>query len=393
MSMNRIVGISDRRQLPRVGKIRLGEKKVAGSGKEYPTEVAWFVTKPEDFASPVHFERFRNLYGEKPTELDIMFPVEDARVFFPQSYKKYGGGVLRCRGDGVAFFRVDPEDGSVLEGECPGPDACEFARGKRDRIECKAVGNLTFLLPQVTWNGSFQIDTGSKTAIRGINSSIDYYGRLAGRISFVPLKLRRVPREIGYEGKTSTHFIMEIEFPDDPREIERLLKAAANVRKVFDIFRPGGPAGPEKAIATAGPKEIEHELYPSDVVAEHARAGGRTKLPKPPPPPDDDEPAEPPEAEDVETEVVDDACPICGGPLPEEVVVFHGEEVCSIGCANESAGLLDKISTPDERAADAEEVAKAKRRERVAGAIADSGKAGPAPAKKSKPAQPKPRLF
>ena len=42
-----IKGISEIRRLPRLGKIRLGEKKTAESGKEYPVETSHFVVPGE----------------------------------------------------------------------------------------------------------------------------------------------------------------------------------------------------------------------------------------------------------------------------------------------------------------------------------------------------------
>ena len=69
----RIKGVSDQRRLPRLGKIRLGVKATAKSGKEYPVEKDYFVVPPEVAA----------IYGEQPKELDVMLPVNDPEVCFP----------------------------------------------------------------------------------------------------------------------------------------------------------------------------------------------------------------------------------------------------------------------------------------------------------------------
>ena len=53
----KIKGLSDKRRLPRLGKIRLGVKAISQkSGKEYPKETDYFVCPPEVQA----------VYGEKP---------------------------------------------------------------------------------------------------------------------------------------------------------------------------------------------------------------------------------------------------------------------------------------------------------------------------------------
>src|SRR3990167_1112232 len=94
-TFTRIKGLSDIRRLPRLGKIRLGIKKLAKSGKEYPAEVSWFVVPPE----------VAKVYGEKPTELDVMFPTEDEHMVFPQAYRWYVSNGLRCKGNGEIAMR------------------------------------------------------------------------------------------------------------------------------------------------------------------------------------------------------------------------------------------------------------------------------------------------
>lgn len=298
-SYTTIEGISDVRRLPRAGKIRLGVKKKAQSGSEYPAEVSYFVANEEDFASRANFEKFREVYGDRPDELDIFFPVEDMRVFFPQAFKKYGARGLVCKGNGVDFTRWH-EDGTIEEGECPCPEECPFAyNAQNKRVECKRVGNLIFLLPRVTWAGTFQIDTSSFNSIVDINSAIDYIRPLAGRISMVPLKLRRAPKETQYEGKKATHYPMTLSFPDSAREIAGLLEDAKKMRSVFEIFNPS------LQLEGPGPREIERDLFPKDT-----GRGAIAGLPEPRrsaaddegPEPEDDEPPEDLRPADVEEE-------------------------------------------------------------------------------------------
>ncbi len=94
--VRQIKGLSELRRLPRLGKIRLGIKRLAKSGKEQPAEVDYFVVPPE----------VAKVYGERPKELLIMFPVEDVTQIFPQAYKWYGAGAgLKCKGDGETAIR------------------------------------------------------------------------------------------------------------------------------------------------------------------------------------------------------------------------------------------------------------------------------------------------
>jgi len=68
-----IIGLSEVRRLPRLGKIHLGVKEINAKGVEYPKAVNYFVVPPE----------VAEVYGEKPTELDIVIPTEDPNIFFP----------------------------------------------------------------------------------------------------------------------------------------------------------------------------------------------------------------------------------------------------------------------------------------------------------------------
>ena len=79
----RISGLSSIRRLPRLGKIRLGIKKVSTkTGKEYPFETDHFICPAE----------IKKVIGNEPKELKISFPINDPEVIFPQCYKWYGSG-------------------------------------------------------------------------------------------------------------------------------------------------------------------------------------------------------------------------------------------------------------------------------------------------------------
>jgi hypothetical protein len=185
-----IKGLSERRRLPRLGKIRLGVKGVSRkTGKEYPIEVPHFVVPPE----------VAKVYGQEPVELDVMFPVNDPGVVFAQAYKWYGSSRgVKCVGDLQTAMRIN-DAGAMEERECP----CEL----RDK-QCNKRGHLLFILPKVSMGGVYQIDTSSANTITDVNSGFDYVEALVGRFAMVPLKLRRVPRETHGSGKKETHYTL-----------------------------------------------------------------------------------------------------------------------------------------------------------------------------------------
>lgn len=168
-----INGISNVRRLPREGKIRLG-KKVKKGNAEYPIQTPYFILEDE---------RLTALYGLEPTELDIMFPVNDVEVIFPQYYKNYGKTGLKCKGDGQTAMYMDR--GQLIEKTCtPGAKEC---------AGCKPVATLNFLLYKVPGMGTWQINTSSWNSIVNLNSCIDMIRAMTGgRIAFIPLKLSLV---------------------------------------------------------------------------------------------------------------------------------------------------------------------------------------------------------
>lgn len=194
-----IKGVSDIRRLPRLGKIRLGEKELARSGKEYPKAVDYFVCPPE----------VQKVYGEKPRVLDIMFPVDDSSVFFPQWYKRYGQSTgLICKGDGEVASFIDTETGEMVEMDCV-PDECEAYAKKH----CRRLANLQFLLPKVPGLGVWTIDTTSFYSIININSALEMIRAVAGRIHMLPLQLVLKPQEVSPDGRKKTVYVMDLLAP------------------------------------------------------------------------------------------------------------------------------------------------------------------------------------
>jgi hypothetical protein len=200
-----IKGLSEVRRLPRQGKIRLGIKKVSSGGKEYPSEVDYFILDP---SNPVESERekllreFADLYGEHPKSIKIMFPVASPEVYFPQFYKRYGSSTaLKCKGDGQIavcateeFTKelkvVGEDDLGLPKVECKGKE-CVYFKNK----ECTTVGTLQVLLPELPGAGVWQITTGSYNSIVNLNSCIDYIKAACGRAHMIPLTLERREQE------------------------------------------------------------------------------------------------------------------------------------------------------------------------------------------------------
>jgi len=205
-----IKGLSETRRLPRLGKIHLGIKKQAKSGAMYPSATDYFVVPPE----------IAEVLGtDKPTELPILFPVEDDEKFASQYYRSYSmTRGLVCRGDGETCRRmIDAQTGEMANRDtkeivwkdrlpCEGRDCPYYGK------QCREVMNLQFLLPTVEGLGVWQIDTSSINSIRNINSAIELIRGVYGRIAMIPLLLTLEPIEVvnPNDGKKKTVRVLNL---------------------------------------------------------------------------------------------------------------------------------------------------------------------------------------
>jgi hypothetical protein len=205
-----IEGLSELVRIPRLGKIHLGVKVKSKEKKDvqYPKATDYFVVPNE----------VKNIYGDKPTELQIMFPVEEPELFAQQWLRAYSlTQGLVCIGSGVEGRRkVDMATGAIADHETKqwewreiscDPQECPEYQTKR----CRRVMNLQFLLPEVPGLGVYQIDTSSFYSIVNINSMIKMLKGILGRCSMIPLTLALGPIEVSPPGLTKkTVHIMHI---------------------------------------------------------------------------------------------------------------------------------------------------------------------------------------
>jgi hypothetical protein len=247
--ITRIKGLSEKRRLPRLGKIRLGLKVKNTKGKEYPKEVPYLVVPPEVQA----------VYGEKPTEIDVMLPLDDLDAVFPVSYKFYGSGKgLKCNGDGeIAYFANDTTK-ETEERKCP----CEnLTNGK-----CKQSGTLSVMLQKINVGGIYQITTSSFNSIVDLASGIDYVKALIGRVAMVPLKLKRVATETHHDEMKQTHYTLQLIMDANIDAINQL--RGDTIRVLEHTSR----------IALPEPVNENPELDPVDIIIDE-------ETPEPPTPP------------------------------------------------------------------------------------------------------------
>lgn len=251
-----IKNLSNIRRLPRLGKIHLGIKVKTDKPCKCKQETAdkmpkkdcmlckgtGFIHRPKEVDYFVLSKELQELFGPEPKELPIMFPIEEAEIFFQQWYKSYGFNVLKCKGDGANAITWDEEKGGMKTIECP----CERLANKK----CNKVAILQFLLPDVPGAGVWQISTTSRNSIIDINSSVDYIRAICGRVRMIPLVLKREeikPQRVenGVQ-KSSTHWTLKIDL------------ANVSLRQL----QVAGRMKPEEAMLPAPDEARDDLLYP-----------------------------------------------------------------------------------------------------------------------------------
>ena len=133
-----------------------------------------------------------------------MLPVEDDGMFLRQYYAVYGSNQkLKCQGDGETAERRD-DKGKISQISCPSPEGCDFAK----KFGCRARIDLMVVLPDVNCGGVYQLSSGSINTDIDIRSGIEMARHVFGRISWVPMMLKREDRKIPdpETGKMMTHW-------------------------------------------------------------------------------------------------------------------------------------------------------------------------------------------
>jgi len=222
-----IAGITDRRVLPRLGKIRGGMKKLSSNGSEYPEETPHFVLNPIEEVMDKqgnvigtreneHIKALIKLYGATPYELPIVFPSDELSIIADANLKWWSGDVkkqksiLMCRGNGAfaAYRGVNQMSGMDLD-----PDSYPEGMNRvcnllscPQRISkvCKPNMNLVFVIPEYSLYGVFQLDTTSSQAMSGVWSCLNHARSVLFQMDKVP-SLVGVPMRLFRERKTSQY--------------------------------------------------------------------------------------------------------------------------------------------------------------------------------------------
>jgi len=181
-------------RLPRIAKLKLGEVIPTKDGKSTkPKSIDYFRLDESTAQSPSIVDQFYKNYGDKPKELNIIFPFNSIKWIIDDYFKRYSFKKLLCKGDGESCSKFDEKSENMIDSDCLGPD-CPYVSNK----QCKRIGTLRFMLPEISSIGYFQIDTSSYNSIvniRGVLKSmleLSANKNLAGRLFKLSVTMQSV---------------------------------------------------------------------------------------------------------------------------------------------------------------------------------------------------------
>ena len=276
--------LTEIRRLPRLGKIRLGIKVTPGGDKNpYPKATDYFVVPDE----------VKELTGDKPTKLNIMFPSDDEEIVARQYLKAYSYSQgLVCKGDGsFAIRKIDTATGDLVDKETQdwifspnwtcNPDECVQYIG--EHRQCRRVMNLVFLMPEIPGLGVWQLDTSSFYSILNVNSCLTLIRALCGRVSFIPLILSLEPMEVTPPGvKRKTVHVLYIRSGAKLADIQRLALVSpykAIVEGASDEDTPPDDLIPAEVVAAAEASRAEAKTGKETLAPELKKEGPPKRTP------------------------------------------------------------------------------------------------------------------
>ena len=206
-------------RLAETGKIKIGKKgdeRTSKKGTKYrlPEKTEYFTIttlerdKNGDFLPDTEI---MDLYGKKPTNLDIKLLFDDIELNFPTQYAYYQGSKRLCSGDGEKAQQVNWQTGEVTDIEC-NPDKCpHFQKG-----ECKVGGILNCILTKsARIGGVYKFRTHSINSVINILSSLKFIWTITGgKLAMIPLTLTLRPKHVTPEKAKAgiTVYVANIEY-------------------------------------------------------------------------------------------------------------------------------------------------------------------------------------
>jgi hypothetical protein len=222
--MKKIInGALDDLRMPRVGKIKIGEKD---EGRGFPRSLDYFV--PSGPCS----QMFTRAFGEKPSEIIVTVfsdVIEDSLSYGYKFYKKSG---LYCFGDGdLAKRAIKDADGVVMKGiECMGEECEHFKSG-----DCNLLLGVNFLIPSVPAAGVWHFTSKGRDSRINIISALKMAHMMYGRIAGIPFVLSVEKKKSGLAGSHNVYPVVSMR-PEVPQGMMQQIDSCKSAAGLYNML-------------------------------------------------------------------------------------------------------------------------------------------------------------
>lgn len=220
-------------ELPEIGRIGIGEKRLSQNGKEYPVALDYF--KARGVYAPAFEKAFESSDG-KPNVIQVIFPDDDPEKVCNERYElRDGSGALVASGDGQVF-QVWNGKKYVEYSAAEHPDimerlAARYPRKPKDENDNGWDITLTmrFIIPAVRGIvGVWQLTTkGAASSVRNIRESFDAVQAMRKTVTGTVFDLAVKFAKSNKPGVTSRYPVISLTANDQRfEEMRELLKPA-----------------------------------------------------------------------------------------------------------------------------------------------------------------------
>lgn len=191
-------------RFPIIGKIKIGEKRKNGDGKEYPTSLDYFR------ADGKYAEHFNRAYGDKPSKIQIIFISDNTDEVCNERFEYWNDkGRKVGYGDGLTFYLYN-EKSKEYDIKVSPEEAKTRTTGQGGKWS--VILTLRFLLPQIKGvGGVWELNTkGVKSSVKNLRDTFDTVMDKAGRVRGVPFDLIVQKHTSRKPGVTSVYPVIDL---------------------------------------------------------------------------------------------------------------------------------------------------------------------------------------
>lgn len=178
-----IKGLTDKQaRFPKIGTIRKGSPKQEG---KIGRDLTYFRFDTQDSDAA---QAFVQAYGKEPREINVMLPYQQTEQVFPSWMEEWAASSLIRRCDGeqqCLYLNSDRKSYSKKPIQCAAP-----------QCNCKPVGRLTVVIPELRRLGYVEVLTHSKFDILGLTENLVAIEQASGDLRGIPFVLSRTRRSI-----------------------------------------------------------------------------------------------------------------------------------------------------------------------------------------------------